>query len=445
VVALALGVAVLATTAGDWPMYLHEPGRSSATRDETILSPANAAGLVKRWSFQTGGPVEASATVVSGTVYIGSWDGYEYALDAATGALKWKTFLGTTTSALCNPTEAGISSTAAVQNGIVYVGGGDSFWYALNAATGAPLWRVFTGAAAPYGGYHNWSSPLIFYGYAIIGVASFGDCPLVQGQLLAVNLQTHQLVGRFNIVPAGQVGGGVWSSSALDPATGILYVTTGNPGTTAAAQPLTQAMVAITASTLTLKGAWQIPPAQDFGDSDFGATPTLFDDGLGHHLVGAQNKNGIFYAFDRTNVGAGPVWQLQIGYSHDCPQCGAGGIAPAVSAVGVLYVASGYTLAQGNAVPGAVRALNPATGALLWEHAAPGSILAGMAYANGLIVDGAGNTMEVLNAATGALLYSYTTGNAIYAAPSISNGQIFEASSDGMVYAFGLPAGATSR
>ena len=52
--------------------------------------------LSKLWTFKTGGIIAASAAVVEGTVYVGSWDGYEYALDQMTGTLKWKTFLGIT-------------------------------------------------------------------------------------------------------------------------------------------------------------------------------------------------------------------------------------------------------------------------------------------------------------------------------------------------------------
>src|SRR5437016_6401840 len=146
---------------GDWSTYLHDLQRTSASGDAT-LSPANAAKLTVNWAFKTGGPIAASPTIVGGTVYVGSWDGYEYALDAATGTLKWKTYLGQTSVQGCNPPQAGITSTAAVLNGVVYVGGGDSYWYALDATTGATLWKVYTGDNSAAGGYYNWSSPLIY-------------------------------------------------------------------------------------------------------------------------------------------------------------------------------------------------------------------------------------------------------------------------------------------
>src|SRR5438270_2288518 len=164
--ATALLLIGLLTTAADWPTYLQNPERTAANSAETTIGASNAAQLAQLWSFMTGGVVAASPTVVSGTAYIGSWDGYEYALDAATGVLQWKTYLGVTNAPGCAPPSAGITSTATVEGGIVYVGGGDSYWYALDATTGAVLWRIFTGDTST--GHYNWSSPLLYNGYAYI-------------------------------------------------------------------------------------------------------------------------------------------------------------------------------------------------------------------------------------------------------------------------------------
>jgi len=425
----------LLTTAGDWPSYLHDGQSTAANGDETTLSPSNAGRLAKLWTFKTGGKIASSPTVVNGVVYVGSWDGYEYALNATTGALAWRTYLGVTSAPNCNPTSAGVTSVAAVQHGVVYVGGGDAYWYALDASTGAVLWKVYTGDNSASGGHYNWASPLLSNGYAYIGIASFGDCPLVQGQLLQVSLSTHQVVNTYNFVPTGQAGAGIWTSPTLDATSNTVYVTT---GTQVGAQPLAQAIVALDAATLTLKGSWQIPAAQAISDSDWGTTPLVFDDATGTHLVAAADKNGYLYAYDRTAVAAGPLWQQKIGNGGSCPQCGDGMASSGAFANGRLYYASGSTTIHGSAYPGSVRALNPATGAYLWEHGSPAVIVPAIAYANGLIVDGAGATLEVLNASTGAPLYSYVTGGTLWGAPSVANGQIFEGSTDGYVYAFGL-------
>ena len=425
-----------AVAAGDdWPTYLHDIQRSSASSDTTI-STANAGQLTLNWTFKTGGVIASSATVTGGTVYVGSWDGYEYALDAATGTLKWKTYLGITTAPACAPPQAGVTSTAAVFNGVVYVGGGDSSWYALDATTGAVLWKVYTGDNSATGGHYNWSSPLIYNGYAYIGVASFGDCPLVQGQLLQVDLNTHQIVNTFNVVPAGQVGGGIWGSPAIDTTTNTIYVVTGTENDTG--QVYAQAIIALDSSTLAVKSSWKLPEGEAVTDSDFGTTPTFFNDASGNPLLVSINKNGYAYAFNRTKLAAGPVWRQQIAIGGACPTCGDGSVSPGTFGNGKLYLAGGNTTINGAGYLGSVRALDPSTGNILWQHGMQGPVFGAVVYVNGLVIVNGGSVVEVLDAATGARLFSYTTGGVIYSAPSVANGQIFVGSTDGKVYALGL-------
>ena len=53
-------------------------------------------------------------------------------------------------------------------------------------------------------------------------------------------------------------------------------------------------------------------------DLDFGSSPTLFpqrSSGTATPMVGACNKNGIFYAWRQGNLAAGPVWSRQVGES----------------------------------------------------------------------------------------------------------------------------------
>jgi len=423
--------------AGDWSTYLHDPQRTAAGGD-TIISPANAGQLALKWAFPTGGPIAASPTVVGGTAYVGSWDGYEYALNAATGALIWKTFLGQTT-APCYPQLAGVSSAADVENGVVYVGGGDSNWYALDATSGNVLWSVFIGDNTK--GWYNWASPLIYNGFAYIGTSSVGDCPLIPGQLLQVDLSTHQIVHTFNAVPQGQVGGGIWTSPSLDTSTNTIFVTTGTRNQTT--QMLAEAVVALDASTLAVKSSWAVPNSQQTVDSDFGNTPILFNDTQGHPLVAAINKNGFAYAYNRNNVAAGPVWTQTLTLPGDCPQCGDGSASSGAFGNGTLFLAGGSTIINGKGYRGAVRALDPASGNFLWQHGVTSPVIPALAYSNGLVIDGAGATLEVIDASSGTRLYSYTTGGYLYAAPSVSNGQIYTGGTDNNVYAFGLASPTT--
>ncbi len=438
-----------ATTTQDWPTYLHDAARTSVSAD-TTLTPANVPFLQKKFTAVTGGIIAGEPAIVNGVAYIGSWDGYEYAMNANTGAVIWKTFLGTIIDPPCVPPKQGITSSATVLNGVVYVGGandsnGEEQWYALSAATGAIMWSVPTGLGPVAGAYYNWSSPLIVTDpadgqlYAYIGTASVCDAPLVQGQLLKVSLATHQVVGITPMVPTGQVGGGIWTSPTYDVATNKIFVSTGTLNLYS--QTLSQALVAINATTMAVVDHWQLPFEAAVSDSDWGTTPTLTTDAAGDQLLSLANKNGILYTLNRNNLAAGPIWQSPVAYGGDCPTCGDGSIASGTFANGVLYYAGGSNSdASGGGHGGSVTAFNPGTGAVIWKHETNSPILGSIIYDNGLIFDGQGAVIEALSATTGASLWTYNLGAGTYGAPAVANGMLYLGALNGSFYGFGLPA-----
>jgi outer membrane protein assembly factor BamB len=77
--------------ASDWPTFGHDAQHTFA--GVTSITPATAPTLAPAWFFPTGDAITANPVVVNDTVYIGSWDGYFYAIDRATGALRWKYLL----------------------------------------------------------------------------------------------------------------------------------------------------------------------------------------------------------------------------------------------------------------------------------------------------------------------------------------------------------------
>ena len=74
-----------------------------------------------------------------GVVYVGADDTNVYALDAASGDPLWSFQTGDV-----------IRSPAVVSNGVVYVGSNDNILYALDAATGDLLWQHDTGSPVQY-------------------------------------------------------------------------------------------------------------------------------------------------------------------------------------------------------------------------------------------------------------------------------------------------------
>ena len=84
-----------------------------------------------KWKFQTGGEVISSPAVVGGVVYVGSNDGRLYAIDEATGALKWKFATGARDALL----------RLRLPDGVVFFGSYDGNFYAVDAATGKVRWK----------------------------------------------------------------------------------------------------------------------------------------------------------------------------------------------------------------------------------------------------------------------------------------------------------------
>jgi len=93
-----------------------------------------------KWKFKTGDVIHASPAYADGVLFVGSWDSYFYAVDAATGKEKWR-FHGGEDALIHN--QVGFQSSAAVVDGMVYVGCRDSNLYALEAATGKEKWKFF--------------------------------------------------------------------------------------------------------------------------------------------------------------------------------------------------------------------------------------------------------------------------------------------------------------
>jgi glucose dehydrogenase len=99
-------------------------------------------------------------------------------------------------------------------------------------------------------------------------------------------------------------GGSVWSSPTIDPTRNLVFFGTGNPDASdplsCASMNYSQSLVALDATTLTLRNYWQLPGG--YGkDYDFGSMPTFFPENLGGlsptDMVGIARKAGYYFAF----------------------------------------------------------------------------------------------------------------------------------------------------
>jgi outer membrane protein assembly factor BamB len=122
----------------------------------------DAASGALKWKFATGDVVHASPAYADGVLFVGSWDSWFYAVDAATGKEKWR-FHGGEDPLIHN--QVGFQSSPAVVNGVVYTGCRDSNLYALDAATGKEKWR--------YNASGSWiiTSPAVTQGRVVAGTS----------------------------------------------------------------------------------------------------------------------------------------------------------------------------------------------------------------------------------------------------------------------------------
>jgi hypothetical protein len=111
------------------------------------------------------------------------------------------------------------------------------------------------------------------------------------------------------------------------------------------------------------------PPHAPGSDLDFGASPTLFRATKNGHtvsLVGACNKNGVFYAFQRLHIAGGPYWTRKLSVNGTTGPCVAAAVWDATH--NQLFASSPATTIGGASVAGSIRALNPGTGAVIWQR-----------------------------------------------------------------------------
>jgi outer membrane protein assembly factor BamB len=449
--------------------YHGDNARTGYSTDSSITA-SNAGHLTQRWSVDVRTSLSDQPVVDGGVVYWGDWKG-DFHATTVSGRPLWSTFLGTAPKPAVCPynlaTQGVVSSptigTAHGQN-LVWVGGGAGQVVALNATTGAIVWSTRLGSPPEH---EVWASPLLYDGSIYIGVASWNDCPVVDGAFFRLNATTGAIQAVNHLDPSPKcIGPGVWSSASVDPTTNSVYVTTSNanlrsnPNATCQI-PEQEAVLKLNSRTLATESVWALPEAQQIGDSDFGGSPMLFSatiDGVNRQLVGAVNKNGIFYAFDRTNLAAGPVWS----YTAESAPLAQAASSSSDACVDVNTISSSAWagsdspvmvagLAQkGNSCIGTLAALNSSTGQVEWQTDLPGSIEGAVTEVPGIVAVGAGATVDLLSSSTGQILFSYretkTTSpkGVIYGAPTgefwapptIAGNTLYVANQDGSLRAF---------
>lgn len=313
-------------TGSDWPTVDHDSPRSSNAAGESVITPASVVNLALKWAAPLDGKVTAQPLFVGAVLAGGSTrdvivaataGNSVYALDAGTGAQIWRRNFGAPDGAGVIPGGFGIAAAPFVDRtaGRIYAVSQDGILRTLSLADGTDASPALTLIVDHTATNKVWGGLNLVGGNLYIGTASDGNDTIPwQGRIFRVDVsgQNPVLAGTFVVVPTASAphgGGGVWGYGgvAVDPATGRVYAATGATDSLPEGYtPYAGSMIAL-GSNLDLLGYYQpTPPGCQTAqcDWDFGATPIVYQPPGCPTLVAALKKDGYLYLMKADDLAA---------------------------------------------------------------------------------------------------------------------------------------------
>lgn len=403
-----------------WTMFGGDLANTRANLNETKLTAQNVSGLRELWSFRGAG-CTATPAVYERVVYVPTWGGKVYALDAATGAQRWMTALPDL-----------IDSSPAVTADAIYVSDDQGSVHALARADGTKLWSKLVDTHAEA---HLWSSPIYVPSadLVVLGVASGEEAvqgPFsFRGSVVALDAKTGEERWKFYTTAADATSGpgaAVWATVAVDEMRKQVYVGTGN-AYEGVSGPLVDSMLALDLGTgmrmwsrqFTANDVFSIAGARTGAigpDFDIGASANLFQAG-GMDIVGVGIKSGDYVAMSRDTGEV--LWMTNV-----TPGSVQGGfIASAAVADNKVFAASNIYPQMGAKMV----ALDAVSGTIVWHKELTGGVaFASVAYANGVAYLGLSNgDFYAFDAQSGNQLLKLTAPDAIAGGPSVAGGVVY--------------------
>jgi quinohemoprotein ethanol dehydrogenase len=307
------------TNGGNWYNQRYSP--------LSEIDRGNVANLKGVWRARLGGSGvgakysgEAQPIVYDGVVYVvtGADDVFAIGVDSGDTLWKYEAKLDDENDVVCcGWTNRGV----ALGDGKVFLGQLDGKVVALDQKTGKVVWQ--TQAERWQEGFTITAAPLYYDGLVIVGIsgAEYG----IRGRVKAFNAKTGAPAWTFYTVPgpgelghdtwpqdndAWQQGGGsVWQTPAVDPALGLIFFSTGNPGPDYSGAVrkgdnlFTASILALDAKTGRYRWHFQ-QVHHDLWDYDGPSPVVLFDvelNGVRRHGIAQPSKTGWVYVLDRTN------------------------------------------------------------------------------------------------------------------------------------------------
>jgi polyvinyl alcohol dehydrogenase (cytochrome) len=470
--------------------------RNTRSQDsERKIGTGNAGQLAPKWVFTTGGDVSATPAVDEDFVYIPDAAGNLFKINRRTGVQIWARTIASLTgvagdSARATPAVVGNKLILGDQGGRV---GAGARVMAIDKRTGNLLWvtKVDDHPSALIT-----QSAVAHEGKVYVGVSSGEEstaafvpnypCCSFRGSMLALDLNTGRLLWRTYTTSAlpGFSGAAVWGSSpVIDPKRKSVYITTGNNYTVpqaildcagqatpeavkscidavpGSADNHIDAMLSLDLKTGAIRWARSMIPFDPWTvacvfavegnedncsdprgpDYDFGQGAILYKIGK-KEFLGAGQKSGVYWAVDPDNGEV--IWSRQVG-----PGGSLGGLQWGSATDGKrIYTAiannsrTAWTLPNGQVTnAGLWSALDPATGAILWQTTGTPAVTTtnqgAVSVANGVVYAGtvdAVGTMYALDARTGQTLWTFASGGSVNSGAAIVNGTVYWGSGYGV-------------
>jgi quinoprotein glucose dehydrogenase len=318
----------------DWPVY-GGAAENQHYSPLTQINKSNVKQLQVEWSYDTEetGGLQTSPIVVNGILYGISPAQKIFALDAATGKLKWKFDSGV----VGTQPDRGLAYWSSGDNNVAnkdrrIIVGVMNFVYELAADTGQPIatfgdhgridLRENLGRDAATAFVVMTSPAVVYKDLFIVGGREPETLPAPPGDIRAYDVRTGKLRWTFHTIPhpgefgyetwpkdAWQKSGAAnnWTGMAIDPKTGILYAPTGSAafdfyGADRLGDDLfADCELALNAETG--QRIWHFQGVKhDLWDRDFPSPPTLATverNGKQIAAVAQTTKQGFVYLFDR--------------------------------------------------------------------------------------------------------------------------------------------------
>jgi len=326
-----------------WNGWSPGTGNTRFQTSEAAGLRADQVGQLKlKWAFGFDGDVSAFSqpTVLDAHVFVGSAAGVVHAMRADRGCLEW-TFQAN------GPVRAAILAVPANGKHVLLFGDMTGWFYALQAETGALLWKVhvdthdstrLTAAAAANAGVVY--VPVSSWEEARASDATYPCCTF-RGSVVALQISDGRQLWKTYLVDApkplgktatgtaafGPSGAGVWSTPTVDAKRSRLYVATSD-NYSVPATAMSDAVVALDLKSGRIVWSKQFTTGDVFSgacpskstscpdgpgpDFDFAASTILTTRPGGGDVLLAGQKSGIVFALDPDKKGD-VLWQARVG------------------------------------------------------------------------------------------------------------------------------------